>query len=282
MEAQFITKKPKHSLLQHSISYYYFHRSEHSQKTQRFLYYPNFKNALTIYKNSRIVYEPGHSQSIPDKGIDFSYLYSGVQTQCRSTEIISPFDKIGIVFQPLGIQNYIRVPLSQLSNDPINKAFPYLGDTFKTVCQQVYDTDCITTKVMLLDRYFLEHYQAFSNDRLEQAILYILKASHKITVKELAQQLDISTKTLSRLFLKHLCCTTKDYIQIVQFRNALDTYLLDNTVDSLTALAMDHQYYDQAQFIKHFKKLTGINPKLFFKNVQHLGLEDTFWMMNPS
>jgi AraC-like DNA-binding protein len=42
--------------------------------------------------------------------------------------------------------------------------------------------------------------------------------------------------------------------------------LLDENPQSLTRIAYESQYYDQAHFIKDFKEFTGINPKDFYKD----------------
>ncbi len=277
MKEKFITQKPSNYFLQKYISYYYFHNSSNHEFHKKFIYYPNFKNALTIYKNSSVEFSDNHSISKPNCKTDFSFIYSGVQNQFRTAEIISPFDKIGIVFQELGINHFIEVPLSTISNHPIQMSFNYFGNNFIQLCQAVYNEEDLENKIKLLDNYFINHFIDFQEKTLKNCINLILNSKHKITVHELSKKCGVNRKSLLRLFKKHLCCTTKDYIDIVQFRGALNDYLQDNKRLSFTEIALENEYYDQAQFINHIKKLTGINPKKFFKNIKHLGNEDTFW-----
>ena len=42
--------------------------------------------------------------------------------------------------------------------------------------------------------------------------------------------------------------------------------LLNQQSESLTKIAYDSAYYDQAHFIKDFKEFTGINPKEFLED----------------
>ncbi|WP_025666370.1 helix-turn-helix domain-containing protein [Aquimarina megaterium] len=276
-QEEFVTHKPQDSFLQDYISYYYFHCSADSLLQKRFMYYPNSKNALTIYRNSKVTYSCNYSKTVPDTKTDFSFLYSGVQKQCRIAEILAPFDKIGIVFRETGINHFIKVPLSNISGDPIEKSFTYFGDDLKKCCESVYAEKSIENKVTLLDQFFEDKFCDFKEEVLKKCIHIILESSEKLTVKELSEELNVSRKTLLRLFNKHMCCTVKEYIDIIQFRKSLNDYLLKNNNAPLTEIALKNEYYDQSQFINHFKKLTGFNPKSFFKNVKHLGEEDTFW-----
>jgi AraC-like DNA-binding protein len=40
--------------------------------------------------------------------------------------------------------------------------------------------------------------------------------------------------------------------------------LLNEEITSLTDLAYENEYFDQAHFIKEFKQFTGLTPKEFF------------------
>ncbi len=272
----FITQKPNKTFLRNYISYYYFHEASKEASCKHMAFYPNTKNALTIYKNSKTVFTPFHAETVPDNDSAFSFIYSGVQKRVRTATIYPPFNKIGIVFQELGINHFIEDTLCNITQDTVDKSFNYYGNEFTAICELVYAATTITEKVTILDDFFESKYNAFQEEALIRCIALILD-SKKITVQELAETTQLHRKTILRLFKKHLCCSTKEFIDIVQFRKALNDYLLSNKDASFTTVALDNEYYDQAQFIQHFKKLTGINPKAFFKDVVHLGSEDTFW-----
>tara|TARA_B110000902_G_C14262057_1_gene570118 strand:+ start:92 stop:937 length:846 start_codon:yes stop_codon:yes gene_type:complete len=276
-QEKFITKKPNSPFLQQYISYYYFHNSLDDYDRKKYIYYPNIKSALTIYKNSKVTFNDTYSITEPDSETDFSFLYSGIQKQLRTSEIIAPFDKIGIVFNELGINHFIKQPLSSILTHTDDKQFNHFGNDLINSCKSIYNTIELNEKINLLDNFFESKFCDFKDDKLKDCIHTIDSSKQKLTVSEVSEQLQINRKTLLRLFKKHLCCTTKEYLNIIQFRKSLNQYLLINKKQSFTELAIDSQYYDQSQFINHFKKLSGENPKTFFKNIEHLGSEDTFW-----
>lgn len=278
MEEEFITRKPLSKLLRNSISYYYFHRSNDPNYVRRFVYYPNSKNALTVYANARIDYYANGSDSEPDHAVDVSCLYSGIQTVSRTAKIVGPFNKIGVVFTELGINHFIDVPLNQLVTETHDMSFSHFDPEGSVLFRAVFDEESLEHKVQLLDAFFSEKFRGFEETRLISAVTFIVNARHKISVSDVAKHCELNGKTMLRLFQKHLCCTPKEYINIVQFRGALSDYLSKNQSTSLTALALENDYYDQAQFIQHFKKMTNVNPRFFFRSIEQLGDEGTFWM----
>ncbi len=275
-QSQFVSIKPNSDLIRKHIAYYYFHHAPEKAAKESFVYYPHYKNALTVYRHSKIVYAPDYSCSIPDSATEFSVLYSGVQTQPRLTTMETPFQKIGIVFQPLGINHFLDIPLEDALSTSSDKTFQHLGDDFLQICRQVYDQHDIPQKVALLDGYFTAIYTGFNEPLLSDAITLLID-SEKQTVQSLAEILRINRRTLLRLFRKHLGCSVKNYIKIIQFRKTLSDYLPERRTQSLTELAHQNAYYDQSELVHHFKQLTGYNPSLFFKRIKHLGHEDTFW-----
>jgi AraC-like DNA-binding protein len=99
-------------------------------------------------------------------------------------------------------------------------------------------------------------------------------------VEELADKMGVSRKTLLRLFKKHHNCSVIDYIKMLQFRKSIESFTKKQNKATLTELAHDTFYYDQSDFVKHFKKLTGFSPKRFFKGLSNLGSQDTYWTFN--
>ncbi len=273
----FVTVKPKSQLIKNHIAYYYFHKSELIDFSNKFQYYPNYKNALTIYKHSNIKYQGNHSMSYPDKTTPFYMAYSGVQSQPRIAEIKAPFNKIGIIFQPLGLHHFIKEDLKKIISQTEDKTFNYFGDPLTKSCKLIYETNSIDEKVQLLDAFFTTHYANFNEERLKRAVQLLLEPEQEYTVQGLAGTLQIHRKTLLRLFIKHLNCTVKDYIGIIQFRKALNQYQNAENKPQFVELAYKSNYYDQSNFINHFKKITGFNPKRLFKGMDHIGNEDTFF-----
>ncbi len=239
------------------------------------MFYPHYRNALTIYNNSEISFTDKGSTVLPKADKDFEIIYTGIHLQSRTGKILAPFDKIGVVFQALGINHFIDEPLSKIMPKSPKSDFNYFGNTFHEHLDNVYNTSDLDEKVTLLDAFFESQCHPFEEQRLLHAVTFMFK--EEMSIFKISEALKISRKTLLRLFQKHLNCSPKDFSNLVKFRKAIEIY--QESKPSLTDLAYLNDYYDQSDFIKHFKKVTGFNPKKFFCNLSHLGTEDTFWTL---
>jgi AraC-like DNA-binding protein len=274
----FITKKPNSEIISRYISYYYFHQNFEKNKVQRIIFYPNTINAVTIYKNSYLVFKNKYiSTTKPSKNEEFNLFYSGIKSQIGISEMETPFDKIGIAFEALGIHRFIQKPYQDVLSINDNCVFTeFNADIFPTL-ENVYATYDFNERVKILDEYFLSKLIDFNEKLIEQAIELIAKNHQKYKVYELAEELKTSTKTLNRNFHKHLNCSVKEYLDVAQFRKSFNHFLVGVEKENLTSLSHHFNYYDQSEFIRHYKKITGITPKKLFQNVKHFGEEDIFW-----
>ena len=109
----FETHKPQVEDLKPYIAYYYFN----SSKTKRYMFYPHYRNALTVYKHSRITFGPNRSFVEPCYHKPYEIIFTGIQEFCRYGEIKAPFDKIGVVFQTMGLNHFLKMPLILPSSD---------------------------------------------------------------------------------------------------------------------------------------------------------------------
>jgi len=276
----FVSIKPFDKELRKYISYYYFHSSNKPSLKKNIIYYPNYKNAITVYKKSKLIFKSNFSLSFPSPKEDINVFYTRIQNNPRTAKIQAPFNKIGIVFQSLGINYFLKKNLNQVTSKTEDMSFNHFGMAFLETCNNTYKKKEVEGKVKILDAYFKNNFQGFKEEKLIRAVSLIENSNQKQTVSFLAEKLNINRRTLLRLFQKHLCCSVKDYIDIVQFRKAVDEYLVGRKdLKNLTELAYQYNFYDQSEFIKHVNKLTGDKPKSFFKNVKHLGNENTFWII---
>lgn len=277
MEAKgdFITVEPQNPIVARHISYYYFHVSDDKEYSNKFSFYPNYKHALTIYKGSDVKLIDGSSIVRPSEDDACSVFYTINSSKDFKVDFKGAFNKIGIVFNPLGINHFIEVSLDEVFDKSIGE-FNYFGTDLHSAAIKIYSEPDPLKKGELLDTFFISRYVGFEDAVVKKAIAEIFNSNGTIKVEELSDLADVNRKTLLRLFKKHLRCSVEEYKKMVMFRNALN-YSQQANDTSLTDVALYNLYYDQAHFIKHFKSVTHQSPKVLLSKLTKLGNQETYW-----
>ncbi len=102
----------------------------------------------------------------------------------------------------------------------------------------------------------------------------MLAAKGQVAVAALSDQVDIHRRQLERRFRAAIGLSPKQLSKTICMQHILKR-ILEGNYESLTLLAYEGAYYDQAHFIRDFKEFTGITPKAFFG--EHLKLSGLFY-----
>ena len=272
----FITSKPQSEKIKRYIAYYYFHYSTDDDYKKSFIFYPNYKHAITVYINSQIEIINDHSIVKPCVVTDLTTLYSINKNKSVKVTIEGKFNKIGIVFNPLGINHFFTDYLSSFLKTDMG-IFPHFGKKFDLTLEQVLHEIETEKRVILLDQFFEESLQPFNETIIKKAIGEIIVSNGGIKVDELSKKINVNRKTLLRQFQKHVLMSVEEYRKMVMFRQAFNYFHQNKDKTNLTDVALFSMYYDQAHFIRHFKSITKETPNTLLSKVSHLGLEGTYW-----
>lgn len=168
-----------------------------------------------------------------------------------------------IRFLPQGAHPFLHLPVTEL-NDQVIEADLVFGQAVHQLREQLLG--CPTT-----DQCFERVYQwllaRLKTDFLPpKAIIHGLQQIHRTpnNLKVIQNQLGYSQKHLIALFKKYVGFRPKQYQQIARFNLAL-AQIAQGQKLQLTSLGYDCGYYDQAHFIKEFKKFAGFSPKRFIR-----------------
>ena len=278
-EDNFITAKPTSEKISRHISYYYFHKSFDEKYQKKFIFYPNYKHALTVYRNSEVFLSDNESMVKPSKLSFLKPIYCINKDKNIKVSIEGVFDKIGIVFNPLGINHFIKKSILEVFPYEIN-VFPHFGEEFNLVLNEVFLENEIHKKVELLDAFFEKTIQPFDEPILKKAIGEIIVSNGGIKVSELSEKLNINRKSLLRLFNKHTSMSVEEYRKMVKFRTAFNALQNQSIEEKLTQIALESDYYDQADFTNQFKELTKSSPKKLKPKLKKFGDKGTVWAIN--
>jgi hypothetical protein len=174
------------------------------------------------------------------------------------------FNYVGIRFLPTMFPQFFRVDASGLSNrfQELSAVVPELAEF---IAKEIRSVNSLVDIGNAIDTYLLGKLLNvdFTQDgRLYDAINIILSRNG---VLDIEKDLDvgISPRQLRRLFEYYIGDTAKTFSKVVRFQYVLNA---NHRLDSLrkNKLFYDAGYYDQAHFIKEFRKFYGVTPSRAF------------------
>ena len=105
------------------------------------------------------------------------------------------------------------------------------------------------------------------NSEIVKLIELIESYIHKdFRVNSLAEEMNMSSKTLERLTKKHFNLSPKNLWKVIRFEHTTSHIKRSETQKLIDSLS--YGYYDQSHFIKECKKITGYPPKEFFSKLK--------------
>jgi AraC-like DNA-binding protein len=93
---------------------------------------------------------------------------------------------------------------------------------------------------------------------VEQVCGHICSMGEAFNSKTLSEEYGFSERYIEKLFVDMVGITPRAFFSVYRFNKSLGLVLSSGR--RLTSIAYDCGYYDQAHFIKEFKKFTGITP----------------------
>jgi AraC-like DNA-binding protein len=172
-----------------------------------------------------------------------------------------PVRKFGIRFFTGGAYPFIQTALAEFSNRcyELNDIWPGFAEKMG---KELFDQDSPYAKVRVMEQYLLTiaARSKIASDNLLSNLLYRIFASRgKASVHELAQSEAISDRQMNRKFERWVGFSPKKFSEIVRFQSVVSE-ISKNRKPDWRMLALEYGFYDQAHFIREFKRFYGESP----------------------
>ena len=167
---------------------------------------------------------------------------------------------MAIKFKLGGAAPFFNFPIAELNNK-VQQVENLLEIEIQSTRKKIIAEKEIGKKFELIEKY-LENAirKEFIFDPIFYSVLEDLSACpDQITVKKLADKMNISQKHLITLFNKQVGLNPKALIRIFRFQKVILELEKQNKIDWMQ-VSTDCGYYDQAHFIKDFYNFSGIKP----------------------
>lgn len=176
----------------------------------------------------------------------------------------APKTKIfGVSLKAEGLYKILHFPLQEMNNR-IWDISDHISLQYKNLNEQVLESKSDKEAVQVIDSFFLKRYY-IANATLvpfDKLLSFIRQYKGNLSVTEMARRMNVSSRTLNRLFYNHIGISPKAYTSIIRFQHAILNYYQHPHLGWSPNL-LDAGYYDQNHFIKDFKRFTGKTPSSF-------------------
>lgn len=182
----------------------------------------------------------------------------------------APSGSIGIEFSPLGAYRILHLRQSELKNK-ILLLEDVLGKTARDIQEMIANTDSVPRKVDLIQKYLIRQMSKSQNDPIiDYCLTQIIQSKGKISVAELEAKSGYSSRWIYEKFMDKVGLSAKNLSSIVRFMQFYGQWARKPDY-SFTKDFMYRHFYDQAHFIKEFKRFTGHSPLRFSKSENEFG-----------
>ena len=167
---------------------------------------------------------------------------------------------IGMELTPKGLYHFFKLNMYELTDRMVS--FEELFGPWAVQLQnRVGDADDPQEKIALLQAGLAQLLQQNQQEYalLDHALDLIAQAHGMLTIRELAGQVGYTKRYLDVLFKNHVGLSPKSLASILRFQACYQVLTRQTSPTSLRN-SLPAYYYDQAHFIKEFKRFTGYTP----------------------
>ncbi|MEZ4801448.1 MAG: AraC family transcriptional regulator [Gelidibacter sp.] len=174
------------------------------------------------------------------------------------------FGILVVCFKPWAIHNFIPFHIKEVPGQRIE-----LKDLYPNKMQQLeeklHHAKADSERIFIIESFLLAILKEKPiSQKMLKACSMIKKSVGMMTVCDIAKKVDLSEKQFHRNFTESTGISPKLYSRLERFYFAVTKMKQAQT--SLTDIALDSGYFDQAHFIHEFKNFAHITPKEYQKN----------------
>jgi AraC-like DNA-binding protein len=180
-------------------------------------------------------------------------------------------------FYPYGFANFVTTPIKNLANKETSLDLLFEGKSVKELEENIIRATDVKQRIEIIENFLLDRLndKATVDNIVKSTVDAILLTRGSTSINTLLKADLSKRRQLERKFFKQVGMSPKQLGKVIRLQTALKM-LLNRQNESLTEIAYESEYYDQAHFIKDFKEFTGTNPKSFLEDNQ-MALSSLFY-----
>lgn len=254
---------------------------------QTFQPHPDLKSLVKCYWTLEVPPSdnPQRQRIIPDGCIELAFILGDDIRRYTSGEefilqpramvlgqTIDPFyieptgyvNTFAIRFYPYGFTNFVAIPLRDLVNKETPLETLFGEQSAKELEQKIILAKTTSERIAIAEEFLLEKLisEVTIDSIVKSTVDILLSTSGSYSINVILKEDLPKRRKLERQFVKQIGISPKQLGKVIRLQTALKL-LLNQKTESLTEIAYESEYYDQAHFIRDFREFTGTTPGAF-------------------
>ncbi|HLT94288.1 MAG TPA: helix-turn-helix domain-containing protein [Membranihabitans sp.] len=185
----------------------------------------------------------------------------GHTDRLRLFQATSDYGIFGIFLQPYSVPAIFGIPSVDLINELPDLA-SVLGQEGSDLSDRIMEAESNVHRIQIMNQFFRRRITDLDYPDISRITNYLTEQNGNITIPDLAAKAFRSQRQLERVFHTYIGFSPKTYARIIRFNSILWNYDFKNK--SMTQIAHDFGYFDQAHFSHDFKNFSGYSPGEYF------------------
>lgn len=169
------------------------------------------------------------------------------------------FRTIGVCFQPTALKRVFGFNANELTDQSI--CISHLAKT--PLSEQLLNCSSKRQQISCLFTFLLAQARRHEDENPKAGYAAVALQQGK-RLSDVSHDLNLSERSLERLFLTHIGITPVLYARICRFQTSV-ALLRQGGFRSLTDMAYSLGYFDQSHFIRDFKLFSGVSPGIYLR-----------------
>jgi len=184
----------------------------------------------------------------------------GIATSHSQKTTRGQYQNISVYFRPHALKTIFGIDASELTNQHVELESIVKNNLADQLLHERKTERRIKILSDFLNQKVIEHWSR-EYSKVNSAVEKI-KSNVEIKLSHIQSELNLSERSLERIFRTHIGISPKLFSRIARFQSAL-TYIRQQNFRSLTAVAYLNSYADQSHFNRECREFAGATPKQF-------------------
>jgi methylphosphotriester-DNA--protein-cysteine methyltransferase len=170
-------------------------------------------------------------------------------------------------FYPYGFANFASIPIRKLANKETPLKTLFGEKQSRELSQKIKQATSAKKRIKIAEAFLLNKLKdkATIDNIVKTTIDTMLLTKGSAPINSILKNDLSKRRQIERKFFEKVGISPKKLGKVIRLQAVLKM-LLNGQSESLTKLAYDNEYYDQAHFTKDFKEFTGTTPKDFLQD----------------